>query len=74
LTKRTEALDSEVKTRFPSVAPTRWNYQSRQVGTVQYHKTDFENLFISITENGNEQDSETVSSARGFLTLLRDFN
>jgi hypothetical protein len=41
--------------------------------TVQYHKTDtdIENLFISITENGNEWDSETVFSARGFLTLLR---
>jgi hypothetical protein len=72
-TKRTEALDSEVMNRFPSVFPTRWNYQSRLVGKVQYHKTDIENLFISIIENGNEWASETVSSARGFLTLLRDF-
>jgi hypothetical protein len=62
-----------VKNRFPSVAPTRWNYQSRLVEPVQYQKTDIENLFISIIENGNEWDSETVSFARGFLTLLRDF-
>jgi hypothetical protein len=53
-----------VKKRFPSVPPTRWNYQSRLLETVQYHKTDNENLFISIIENGSEWDSETVSSVR----------
>lgn len=73
-TKRTEALDCQVKKRFPSVAPTRWNYQSRLVETVHHHKVDIENLFISMIENDNEWDSETVSSARGFLTLLRDFD
>jgi hypothetical protein len=59
-TKRTEALDSEVMKRFPSVAPARWKYQNRLLETVQYHKTVTENLFISILENGNEWDSETV--------------
>jgi hypothetical protein len=44
------------------------------VETVQYHRTDIEKLFISVIENGNEWDSETVSTARGFLTLLRDFD
>lgn len=32
--KRSFALDQEVKKRFPSVAPTRWNYNSRLVLTV----------------------------------------
>jgi hypothetical protein len=72
--KRTEALDSEVKKRFPSVAPTRWNCQSRLLETVQYNKTVTDNLFIYIIENDNEWDSETVSSVRGFLTLLRDLD
>jgi hypothetical protein len=40
------------------------------VESVKDHKTDTENLFISIIENGSEWDDETVSSARGFLTLL----
>jgi hypothetical protein len=73
-TKRTKALDSDVKKIFPSVAPTRRNYQSRLVQSVQYHKTDTENLFISIIENGNEWDSDTVFPAHGFLTLLKDFD
>ena len=73
-TKRTEALDAEVKRRFPSVAPTRWNYNSRLLETVQNHKTDIENLFITINENGSDWDAETVCCTRGFSALLRDFD
>jgi hypothetical protein len=67
-------LDTEVKRRFPSVVPTRWNYNSRLLETVQNHKTDIENLFVTIIENGSDWDAETVCSARGYLALLRDFD
>jgi hypothetical protein len=49
-----------VKKKFPSVAPTRWNYQSRLVESVKHHKTDNENVFIAIIENDSGWDSETV--------------
>ena len=44
--------------------------------TVHHHKVDIENLFIPVVamENDDEWVSETLSSARGFLTLLRDFD
>jgi hypothetical protein len=67
-------LDAKVKKRFPSVAPTKWKYNSILLETVQNHKSDIENPFITITENGNDWDTETVCSARGYLALLRDFD
>jgi hypothetical protein len=41
---------------------------------VQNHKTDTENLFVTIIENGRDWDTETVCSARGDLGLLREFD
>jgi hypothetical protein len=64
-------LDFEVKKMFPSVAPTRWNYLSRIVVSVKHHKTDIENLFISVVENGSEWDSETVFCSWIFNTFER---
>jgi hypothetical protein len=59
-TNRTANLNAEVMKRFPSLAPTRWNHNSRLLETVQNHKTDTENLFITIIENGSDWDTETV--------------
>jgi hypothetical protein len=35
--KRTHCLDQQVKKRFPKVAPTRWNYNSRLVDSIRVH-------------------------------------
>lgn len=34
-TKRSHALDTIVRKKFPKVAPTRWNYSSRLISTIQ---------------------------------------
>jgi hypothetical protein len=41
------------KEKLPSIALTRWNY-NRLLETVQNHKTDIENLFATIIENGSD--------------------
>ena len=72
--RRTHALDQEVKKRFPSVAPTRWNYNSRLVATVLEHKADIISLFESMIENGDKWDNESYTGAIGFLATLQDFD
>jgi hypothetical protein len=72
--KETESLDTEVKKRVSSVAPTRWKYNSRLLDTAQKHKTDTANLFVTVTENGGYWDSVTSGCARGYFALLRDFD
>jgi hypothetical protein len=51
-----------------------WNYDSRLLETMQNHKTDIENLFITIIENGSDWGIETANFASGCLALLRDFD
>jgi hypothetical protein len=46
--KEPQLLYAEVEKRLPSAVPMRWNHKSRLLETVQNHKTDFENLFITI--------------------------
>jgi hypothetical protein len=71
--KRTHCLDQEVKKRFPKVAPTRWNYNSRLVETVYKYKFELNTMFQNIENPGN-WDNETYFAARGFLSVLQDFN
>lgn len=73
-TKRVHALDNVVKKRFPSVAPTRWNYNSRLIEMMVEHKLDVINLMESIIENAQNWDSETLSSARGYVEILQSFD
>jgi hypothetical protein len=74
---RAEALDIEEEKRFPSVSPARWNHNNSLRETVQNHKTDIKDLFITVTENGSDW-TETAFSACGYLTfflaLLRGFD
>jgi hypothetical protein len=46
--KEPQLLYAEVEKRLPSAAPTRWNHNNRLLETMQNHKTDFENLFITV--------------------------
>lgn len=73
-TRRIEALDTVVKKRLPSAAPTRWNFTSRLVLTVKNHTSDLQELFASVTENSSDWDAETLCSARGYFNLLKDFD
>lgn len=73
-TKRIYALEQEVKKRFPSVAPTRWNYNSRLVEMMSEYRQEVLNLMNTIIENGEKWDSETLSCARGFFQTIQDFD
>lgn len=63
-----------MKKRFPKVAPTRWNYNSRLVETVYEYKFELNTMFQNIIENPDNWDNETYFAARGFLSVLQDFN
>lgn len=73
-TKRVNALHQIVKKRFPSVAPTRWNYNSRLIEMMTEYKQEILNLMYSIVENGDKWDSETLLCARGFCQTIQDFD
>jgi len=68
-TKRVHALDSVVKKRFPSVAPTRWNYNNCLIEMMVEHRLDVINLMESIVEN-----SETLSSAKEYVEIIQSFD
>jgi hypothetical protein len=44
------------------------------VETVLEYREDTEDLLVSVIEESEEWDAETISSACGLLSLLRDFN
>jgi hypothetical protein len=71
--KRSHTLDEIVRARFPSVAPTRWQYNNRLVEMVYNHKDDLTKLFNFILENDINFDAETKYCAKGFLKNLNDF-
>ena len=73
-TKRMAALDEQVKKRFPSAAPTRWNSNSRLVETVNYHYDDLLNFMTFIIDNADNWEGETICSARGLYSILQDFD
>jgi len=73
-TKIIHALDQEVKKRFPSVAPTRWNYNSRLIEMMSEYREEVLNLMNSIVENGEKWDSETLLCAKGFCQTIQDFD
>lgn len=60
--------------RFPSVAPTRWNYNSRLIEMMTEYKEEILNLMYSIVENADKWDSETLLCARGFCQTIQDFD
>jgi len=45
-TKRINKLDLIVKKRFPTIAPTRWNYNSRLINIMVEHKKEINQLYV----------------------------
>jgi len=79
-TKRVNALDQVVKKRFPSVALTRWNYNSKLIEMMTEYKEEILNLMYSIMKNGDKWYSETFFVQEDFvkqfkiLILIFSFN
>jgi hypothetical protein len=66
-------LDTDVKKILINCSyKAELRYQT--AGTVQNHKTEIENLFITVTEGGHDWDPEIVCSVRGYLALSKDLN
>jgi hypothetical protein len=72
-TKRTRALDDEVKRRFPKVSTTRWNYNSRLHVMIEDNRLEIISLMESIVDEPHKWDAETRSCAEGFLSMMYDF-
>ena len=74
--KRTAVLDDMVKKRFPKLAPIRWNYSSRLVGTAKENHNNLIQLFEHVTESPQNFDHKSINEAQGFLQsfLSFDFN
>ena len=73
-TKRTALLDEMVGKRFPKLAPTRWNYSGRLVGTVKENKDSLMDLLKAILEYPTQHDERTKNSARGLLAGINTFD
>lgn len=71
--KRTHALKDFVGKKLPKVAPTRWNFTSRLVNTVQEYREPLLTFFDDLIENSCEWDNDTVVQARGFFSFLDSF-
>ena len=63
-----------VKKRFPKLAPTRWNYSSRLVGTVKENHDDLIQLFEHVTESLQNFDHKSINEVQGFLQSLSSFD
>jgi len=50
------------------------NYHSRLIEMMVEHKIDVKNLMESIIENAQNWDSETLSSAKGYVEILQSFD
>uniref|UniRef100_H3B203 DUF4371 domain-containing protein n=1 Tax=Latimeria chalumnae TaxID=7897 RepID=H3B203_LATCH len=72
-TKQTQELDKVVRKRLPSVAPTRWNFSSRLVNTVEEHHKDLLELFGGIVENPEGWDHLTIGQSQGYLQIPSNF-
>lgn len=69
--KRSHALNEIVKSRFPSVAPTRWLYNTRLVEMIDNHREKLIELFDHIVLNVTVFDPETRYCAVGFKKILQ---
>jgi hypothetical protein len=69
-TKRTYALKQFLQKKLPSVAPTRWNFSSRLVNTVNEYYTMLKAFFQDILDASDEWDSDAILKAQGLLTFL----
>ena len=73
--KRINALDqSEVKRRFPNVAGTRWEYNSRIVNTVHDNKAKLLQFFQNVVEDYDNWDTSTLMTAKGYVSTLMEFD
>lgn len=73
-TKRINELDLIVKRRFPTIAPTRWNFNSRLINIMVEHKKEIKQLMQSIVNNPDKWDAESLACSKGFCLTLKDFD
>jgi hypothetical protein len=72
--KRTIALQEILSKKLPTVAPTRWNFTSRLVHTVNDHWLELIDFFENVIDCSLQWDADTVVKSQGFLSFLRSLN
>lgn len=69
-TKRANHLKEFTNKKMPKNAPTRWNFSSRLVNTVNDYYEAFKLFFRNIVEDDDKWDNDTIVLAQGFLAFL----
>ncbi|GLV39564.1 hypothetical protein CBL_08371 [Carabus blaptoides fortunei] len=72
-TNRSYAFDEQIKKRFPTVEPTRWNSNSTVLNVVMEYKIELQTFLLNIIENPGQWNSDTMIGARGLYSCLMDF-
>jgi hypothetical protein len=71
-TKRTNVLDAICGNRLPTNAPTRWNFTSRAIFTVNSHRHKLIEVFDFIINN-NSFDDLSIREALGLKNSLQNY-
>lgn len=78
-TERVQAIENAVNKRLPfisgSIAHTKWKYNNgRLIELMHEHGEDVLIFMVSIMENAENWDSETLFSSRGYVEIIQDFD
>ncbi|XP_017769819.1 PREDICTED: zinc finger MYM-type protein 1-like [Nicrophorus vespilloides] len=71
--KRISLLDCEIQKRFPTAAPTQWNYNSRILNKVFEYQKELLTIFDRIMKCEDEWDNDAVMNAEVLHRYLKDF-
>ncbi|XP_077292819.1 zinc finger MYM-type protein 1-like [Arctopsyche grandis] len=71
--RRISLLDCQIKKRFPTAAPTRWNYNSKILNMILEYQTELMEIFNQIINDEDEWDTEAVINAEVLHRYLKEF-
>ncbi|XP_077287215.1 zinc finger MYM-type protein 1-like [Arctopsyche grandis] len=71
--RRISLLDCQIKKRFPTAAPTRWNYNSKILNMILEYQTELMEIFNQIINDEDESDTDAVINAEVLHRYLKEF-
>ncbi|XP_077292945.1 zinc finger MYM-type protein 1-like [Arctopsyche grandis] len=71
--RRISLLDCQIKKRFPTAAPTRWNYNSKILNMILEYQTELMEIFNQIINDEDEWDTDAVINAEVLHRYLKEF-
>ncbi|XP_077283246.1 zinc finger MYM-type protein 1-like [Arctopsyche grandis] len=71
--RRISLLDCQIKKRFHTAAPTRWNYNSKILNMILEYQTELMEIFNQIINDEDEWDTDAVINAEVLHRYLKEF-